>query len=971
MGCSAGGSNLTFEPRMSAELRIKEPLPASAAFWIGIDLGTSHTVVAAAPRLDESLAVIEEVALPQLIRPGELESRVLLPSVRYHPAGFEIAGPDRTLPWESEAPEQGPSAPIYGALARALGSRYPGRLVVSAKSWLSAPGADRRGPILPPDAPEGAPRVSPLMASQSYLSYVRQAWNHLRPEAPLERQAVVLTVPASFDPVARQLTLEAAQAAGLPQVLLLEEPQAACYDWLWRWRQGESSPAKMPTLILVIDLGGGTLDLTLIARTGKDSAPEFNRIAVGPHLMLGGDNLDLALAGLAESVLSDQGQPLPRSERPALIEACRSLKEQLLGVAPPEQPSLTLLGQGTRLIGGARTVTLDRDLAMSTLVEGFFPEVPFSEEVHSRRGGLVELGLPYAADPRVTAHVADFLRAHQPAIREALGDSAGERGLPDGLLLNGGVLSSERLVKRLVDQLRQWGAETLQVLENPRPDTAVAHGAVAFALAREGRVIPRIGGGVARSLFLLLPEEGVEEASPKGCCLLPRGTPEGQSVPLTTRRFLLRLGGPVRMVLAEALDDERRQPGEVLTLSEGRFRSLPPMVLALEGEEVVEREVMLVAQLSEVGTLDIDCVATDPGAQRWRIAFDLRPKAPAPQSPSMSSDHPRQQEAITLILEVFGPKSKTVDPKAVKRLRSELERLLGARESWDLPLLRTLAQPLMDGLSFRRRSLDHERVWLNLTGYCLRPGFGHPDDQARLNRLFALFEGGPQFHQENQIWSEWWTLWRRVAGGFDARVQQRIYEVIRPGLDPQQLRSGAMAAQAKRRAPEDRLRLAAVLEWLPLDSKQDLLVWLFKRTERRSEEAQGLWWAIGRIAARKLWHGPVSAVIPPGVLTPWVERILDRPLKDCRELGLALTGMARCTGDPALDLAEGLRHRVAKALAAAKCPVSWQTLVTSVTEWSEADQRSVVGETLPPGLRLVGEAPQGLSARSSQGQESG
>lgn len=921
---------------------------------VGIDLGTSHTVVAFAPRTQDAESEIELLNIPQWVRPGEARALPLFPSVRYHPAGPEVEPREVHPPWESvETRDDAGQDAVHGLRARQLGAAVPGRLVRSAKSWLSVQGAERTAPLLPPEAPEGVSRISPLEASAGYLDYIRRAWDQARPEAPLRDQTLVLTVPASFDAAARQLTLEAARQAGLERVALLEEPQAVCYDWLWRSRQGFAVPERAMRLMLVVDLGGGTLDFSLIAiQSEGQEVPRFTRIAVGPHLMLGGDNLDLALAASVETVLSEQGVSISSRERDGLIEAAREAKEVLLGEDAPEHYTLTLLGQGGRLISNARSVSLQREAVVESLIEGFFPRVSLDEKPSARRSGLIEGGLPYAHDPRITVHLADFLQRHQPAIREALGGT--EAILPDVLLLNGGALKSPRIRQRLSDQLGLWGASNLWVLDNPGPDTAVAQGAVAFAKAREGLVLRRIDGGVARTLFLLVDgvsEDGLERSA---FCLLPRGTAEGQSVELRTHRFLLQLGTKVSILLAEALDDARPEPGSLLSLAPGSHRVLPPMTLELSADQegCLEREVSLIARLSEIGTLEVDCVATDASSRRWHIEFDLRSPAPGPSPVASHSDHPQRETAILMIREVFGPKSKSVDPKAVRRLRSELERLLGVRESWDIPLLRTLAPVLMEGIGSRRRSLDHERVWLNLTGYCLRPGFGHVEDAGHLALLISLFKAGPQFAQESQIWSEWWTLWRRVAGGLGAEFQLTLFEAIRPALDPALLRASSMAAQAKKRAPDDLIRLAAVLERLPIDIKCQLVEWLIRRGERPGEP-QSIWWAIGRIGARKPWSGSLEQVIPSATLLPWVEHLLAMPLKEKPDVALALTFMARCTGEASLDLAPSVRQGVVKALAAAKMPMSWQTLVSSVSRLTEADERRLVGEALPPGLRLL------------------
>ncbi len=484
------------------------------AYLVGIDLGTTHTVVAYSgssgtggePR-------IELFPLEQLVKPGEVAALPLLPSVRYQASLDELAEADVALPWAATATASD-YRPVLGEWARRLGAKSPGRLIASAKSWLSHPAADRTAPILPWGAPEGIPKISPVEASASYLRHVREAWNSHHPEAPLEAQELVVTVPASFDEASRALTLEASRLAGLPRLKLLEEPQAVCYDWLWQHRHTLQQQLATTRLLLVVDLGGGTLDLTLIKVDPGADEPKLTRIAVGNHLMLGGDNIDLALAHLAEGRLFDEDRRLSAAELSQLVEQCRVAKERLLVDDAPESVGVTLLGSGSRLIGSARSTELRRDETRALVLEGFFPVIGITDLPERKRSGVVEFGLPYVADPAITRHLAAFLGEHRHVAREAVGDAV-DIPVPDALLLNGGVFRSPLVVRRLVDQLTAWGGVQPRLLENDRPDLAVAHGAVAYGLARRGQAVQRIAGGAARSIFLRVDDaEGT--APPRG-----------------------------------------------------------------------------------------------------------------------------------------------------------------------------------------------------------------------------------------------------------------------------------------------------------------------------------------------------------------------------------------------------------------------------------------------------------------------
>ena len=493
-----------------------------AQYIVGIDLGTTHTVVAYAPvakapghgkRVSQPKTQLFDI--PQLIAPGQVAERPLLPSVRYHPAADEIAPGDLQLPWP--AGDDGATV-VVGQWARQLGAQVPGRLVSSAKSWLSHPAVDRLAAILPWGAPADVPKVSPVQASASYLAHVRAAWDAAHPKSPLAEQDIVLTVPASFDEAARALTLSAARLAGLPKLRLLEEPQAVFYDWLLRHRTQLAKALAHTYLVLVCDVGGGTTDLSLIQVELNNGEPKLTRIGVGQHLMLGGDNMDLALAHTVESRMTASTQtpgaaPLSASRLAQLMERCRVAKEQLLALDGPAQTQITLLGGGARLIGGSRSVTLTREDVATLLVDGFFPQVDRTEHAQEGRSGIVAFGLPYARDPAITRHIADFLRQHAHA-------------MPDTLLLNGGVFRADALVQRLTQTLADWRGAPLHLLHNDNPDVAVARGAVAYALAQQG-LAPKIGGGSARSYFLLLDEAAKNSAGKvalRGICVLPRGS---------------------------------------------------------------------------------------------------------------------------------------------------------------------------------------------------------------------------------------------------------------------------------------------------------------------------------------------------------------------------------------------------------------------------------------------------------------
>jgi len=954
-------------------------------YVVSIDLGTTNTVVAySTPGTKPGQDAIELFEIEQLLAPGEVGGRALLPSLRYHPAAGELAAGELQLPWpQPDAGDaDGVAQVVTGTLARQLGAQVPGRLVASAKSWLSHPHVDRLAAILPWGADADVGKVSPVAASAGYLAHVRAAWNWRFPQHPLEQQQLILTVPASFDEGARALTMTAARQAGLPSLRLLEEPQAAFYDWLYRHRATLSEELAHTRLILVCDVGGGTTDFSLIKVEMRDGEPLISRIGVGKHLILGGDNMDLALAHLVEARLAgaDAGT-VPRlsaARLSQLMERCRAAKEQLLAANAPERATVTLLGAGSRLIGGSRSVELTRAEVESMVVDGFFPLLGADETARQGRGGIVEFGLPYASDAAITRQLASFLRQHASAARAALGldeDSAAP-AIPDTLLLNGGVFRADALARRLEATLAAWRGAPLRLLHNDNPDVAVARGGVAYALGQLGRA-PVIGGGSPRSYFLVLDEahaKGDATRARRGICILPRGSAQGREIRLSERVFALRLGRPVRFHLMSSIAEAGKPPqlGELVDLSQGDYQHLPPIATVLhEGAAKEKRElpVQLATSLTEVGTLEVHCVAAE-GEQRWLLEFQLR--EPGRSAPSDTVDAvdatgaaadaggklpPRLAEAIEKIERIFGGKAQQVAPKEVKQLRQQLEHLLGGREQWHTALLRQLFDALFLRARGRRRSAEHERAWLNLIGYCLRPGFGHALDEWRIEQLWPLFEPGVQHHKDSQVCAEWWTLWRRVAGGLDAAQQLRLLDDFAFNLqaDPEEQRQRPVTLI--KGGDDDMLRLGASLERIPVSYKIEIGNWLLGRLEHAAGKQDGVdsrnLWALGRIGARQPFYGSAHDVVPVETVAQWLDAILALDWKRVEAAAFAAAHLARMTGDRSRDVPEALRETIIRRLGAINATPTWIAIVREVVQLDQANERRMLGESLPPGLKLI------------------
>ncbi|HYG67936.1 MAG TPA: Hsp70 family protein, partial [Anaeromyxobacteraceae bacterium] len=731
---------------------------AGARFLVGIDLGTVNSAIAAVDlaALGDPADALRALAVPQLVAAGLVEERRLLPSSAYVP-GPELAPSALRLPW-------GERPVVVGELAREQGARVPGRLVASAKSWLSNAKVDRTAAILPWGAPEGVPRLSPVAASARYLAHLRDAWDAAHPDAPLAAQEVVLTVPASFDEVARELTLAAAADAGL-RPTLLEEPQAAFYDWAARHRADLGAALGGHRLVLVVDVGGGTTDLTLIRAEVRDGRPRLERLAVGDHLLLGGDNVDVALARGVEAKL---GERLDAPRWAALVQACRLAKEKLLAEGAPPRLPVAVVGRGSRLVASAVSSELVRDEVRKVLLDGFFPAVAAAERPRRapRTAGLAELGLPYESDPAITRHVAAFLAEHAADV----GKGGGGMPRPDAILVNGGVFTPAEVRERLAAVVSSWfpGQPPVALLASPALDLAVARGAAYAALVRRGLGI-RIGGGSPRAYYVGIAGP-VPAEEPQALCVVPRHLEEGSRVEVP-RTFELALGRPVRFPLWASARPRFERPGDVVPVTDD-LAPLPPIATVLRSPDAPaaarggmpgDVAVRLEAALTEIGTLELWCVAKDRDA-RWKLEFQLR-GAGAPGAGDEASEvaaMPRRFDEARAQIDLFyGKKSAAVEPREVKGLFRALERILGPRDGWSTPVLRELWGALHAGQTRRRRSPDHERIWLQLTGFCLRPGFGAPLDAWRAAETWKIFGEGLQYGAEPHGWQAWWILWRR------------------------------------------------------------------------------------------------------------------------------------------------------------------------------------------------------------------
>ncbi|HEQ3587208.1 TPA: Hsp70 family protein [Vibrio harveyi] len=624
-------------------------------FSVGIDLGTTHCVMSFVDTHDED-ARVEVMPIPQLTAPGTVETRSQLGSFLYQPHEHEMNPQSRVLPWSSE-----PKA-LVGAIARNLGSKTPIRLVASAKSWLCHAGVNRRDAFLPAGSPEEVEKVSPLRATELYLEHLKDAWNHTNPNHNLADQDVTITVPASFDPAARDLTAEAARNVGFVHLTLLEEPQAALYNWIDNSNDKWRDEVEVGDIVLVVDIGGGTTDLSLVEVTEDDGNLTLNRIAVGEHILLGGDNMDLALAYRLKMKLAQEGKELQPWQVQAMTHACRDAKEALLNDSELQSVPIVVPSRGSKLLGATLKTELTQEEVQQTLVDGFFPQVAITDHpVQRNRGALTQMGLPYAQDAGITRHIAAFLSkqanalsasgngaeaaaqdfnpfANMPGMPGADAAQSADFIKPTAILFNGGVLKSKLLATRLEDTINEWlieaDAEMAKRLTGVDLDLAVASGAAYYGSVRRGQGV-RIRGGIASAYYV-----GIESAMPaipgmappmEALCVAPFGMEEGSSVDVPSQEFGLIIGQPVNFQFFGSTvrrDDlagthlDYWAPEELEELPEIQV-TLPVSEGRREGEVV---PVTLASRVTELGTLYLEAIAADNG-QKWHVEFDVREDA--------------------------------------------------------------------------------------------------------------------------------------------------------------------------------------------------------------------------------------------------------------------------------------------------------------------------------------------------------
>jgi len=978
-------------------------------YLIGVDLGTTNSVVAYidayidTPEVADAGSPIRVFLTPQLVAHGEVLTLPALPSFLYFPTEDELSAGAVSATWDENPPM------VTGVLAREQGALVPSRQVSSAKSWLSYPGVDRRAKILPAQAEPPQPMISPVEASARYLMHFRDAWNGAigtDNETRFEHQEIVLAVPASFDEEARELTVEAARRAGLETLTLLEEPLAAFYAWIAANRQaqaggtssrrqtarpdlardGNGGDLRDGELILICDIGGGTTDFSLVRACVVNGELQFERTAIGEHLLLGGDNLDFALARRVEDKLEEKlkGIKLTLRQRYALRRACCAAKERLLSDSSSELSSVpvTVLGSGRAVVGQTLSVDLTREEVLQIVTAGFLPiTAPDEMPARDRPTGLRELGLPYASDPAITKHLAAFLTQAAVAMNgSAASQNSANRRLanqrmarPDAVLFNGGFCAPAVTRERIVEAISAWFGGTQsgwrpKLLNNEAAnsaagsaeESAVARGAAYYGRVRRGSGL-RIRAGSARTYYIgWRSDDGLQ-----GICVLPSGVEEGTTLPLLNREFSVLANRPVSFTMYSS-STRHDAHGEVAALDEADeanvHRHAPLVTLLRYGKKM--RELYLIVRLrasfTEVGTLELWCESRDT-PHRWRLQFELRgeeaqaqqldtakPQPVPARSPAVATSDATLESAAQLIRHVFGG-SAAGDTLASETLVSQMETALGAKkDSWPVSAIRRFSDVLIEVAAGRTKSPRHEVRWLNLSGFCLRPGVGAPGDDARVNDLRKIASNELVFVDDLQCQVEQLVLLRRIAGGINASEQQALYR-------KHTRRAGnKKKGRVNRQLEYEEWRLVTSLEHLLASTRASLGQELVAKVQREPEDAIWLW-SLGRLGARIPLYGPRHAVVAPEVAGEWLKAVLDLSTFTAATAS-AIALLARRTDDRRRDIDDAIREQAISRLMAIGIAEETIQLLSKYVPPEPADAVRSFGESLPPGLQLVSSA---------------
>lgn len=920
-------------------------------YIIGIDLGTTNSSVAYVDSQSQNLQ-IHQFRIPQLVAAGYTQDLTTLPSFCYLCASNEWPKGSLALPWKEQ------SDFFVGRLAQLHGAKVPTRLVQSAKSWLCHSAANRKEKILPFESTEESIRISPVEASKRYLNHLKEAWNAQIAKGDhtqeFEEQEIVLTVPASFDEVARRLTAEAASQAGLVHLTLLEEPQAAFYSWL---AQNESSWQKQLPLgscVLVCDVGGGTTDFSLIEAAGSEEKRILQRMSVGEHLLLGGDNMDAALAHSVEPQLfSEEPSALHWMQLKAEM---RSAKEALLGDDKTKNSfQLTIQGTGASVVRSTRTAEVTRADVLKILVEGFFGHYVWEEALNVRKSsGMRTMGLPYESEPSITKHMARFLKQSS--------EGAEKIKSPDFVLFNGGTMKPQLFQEAVVKALNNWFPDKKVVqLSSYHLDLAVARGAAYYGKVRRGIGV-KISGGAARGYYLGLDTQTAEGAIiHQAMTLLPRGSDEGSTYE-PEHTFLLRPNIPVSFQLYTShvrLDDHS---GDMIGIDPEQLQALPPIHTILRfgkkkdsGDKTELIPVHLAVHLNAIGILEVELKSQNT-EHVWNLEFQLRTASGQDDTISLLGggrkdelfDQAHLAESKKCIEDTFSSSFKVKPARLMEALELQLQQ---PRREWSPSILRGLSEPLLKVAEKRKLTPEHEVRWWNLAGFLLLPGRGYPLDDFRIKELWKIILNDSKTSTSGETQIQKWICYRRVAAGFNKGQQLQLAHELLPLVLNK--RNGKIEVKGKAEFYQYAEKIRAVASFELIENAMKIKIGEALVERLCSGQAISVdYWALARIGARHLLYGSNSNVVPKEICGRWIETLLAAPHNTSKEFLFMISQLARKTDSREINLPQSYVDVILKSFSDSENFLELQKTLTEFAPMSLQEQDLIFGEHLPPGLLI-------------------
>ena len=921
-------------------------------YVIGIDLGTTNCAVSYVDMTvfkDDKLTgkknigkknLVKVFNVPQLTGHGEFAKISVLPSFLYIPGKYDISKEGLKHPWKKREDL------FAGSFARDHGSKIPSRLVSSAKSWLCNQKADRKAKILPWGS-EGFEKVSPVTATSEYLLHIRNAWNHFVKDEDkfLENQFVVLTVPASFNEEARDLTMEAVKKAGFgSSVTLLEEPLSAFYSWLINHENDWQKYVKTDDLILVCDVGGGTTDFSLISLKESDGNPRFERIAVGDHLILGGDNIDLALAKKVESKFKSRSK-LTSDKWKTLCHRCREAKEKILDKGEASV-RITIKGEGRSLIAGTLSADLTKKDVETILLDEFYPYIEPVENLNIDSGKeITDFGLPFEKESAVTRHIIKFLENHRDDVRKNFSKDP----LPDFILFNGGTLKPVLVQERIRQAIGKWfktnESQSPQILENNIPELAVGVGAAYYGLVKQGEGV-KVGSGSPRSYYIGISVR--EENFSKAVCIVERGLDEGSVIDLAHTKYEVRANEPVNFDVYYSSYRSGDKAGEVVAIDES-FSSMTPVQTIIKFGKNGQRKIIPVtigAEYTELGTLSMYC-HSGVSDHKWKLQFQLRDNQKDIGSSEVQIyDEALIKDACNRIHQIFTDEFDKDDK--LKSIAGQIEKIVGQKKNnWPLPFLRSLADKLIELENTRKYSVNHEAKWFNLTGFCMRPGFGDAFDEERIRKLWKIYLSELKYEKVIQNRLEWWIFIRRIAAGLKAGQQRQFFQTIVPIL--------IKGKNSKLKlSPQEQIELwmaAGNMERLLIKDKVILAKFLISIL-KPGKKQDNMFWVLSRFGARELLYGSVDRVVPPKEVIKWINQVMKKTWRKNDPVENMVVQISRKTGDRTRDIEQESVLRIVDWMRARKAKDSLIRVVNEKVEMAVKEKSTQFGEKLPAGLVL-------------------